>query len=253
MRIIFVIALNSLREFIRDKVVLLSAFIAGLLILLSLFLGSLSFGEQERILADFGMTAIHLAGLGISVFFGSFVIHRELERQTCLLVLARPVDRAQFILGKYFGILMLNTIIWLILSVVLYSLLGFKFQIGYYFLVLTGIWVEQAVLTSISLSASTFLRPSVALFACLTVFFAGNSLDEAIFFMKKTNIEIYITISKVVEKILPNFFEMNWRSTYFLEKGVPLDQFLWVLFHGLGWIMLPLSFGIIVFRRKDLV
>lgn len=253
MKVIWILALNSLREFIRDKVVLVSAFVAIILILFSILIGSLSFGEHQRILAHLGLTAVHLAGLGISVFLGSSILHRELERQTCLLVLARPVDRAQFIIGKYFGILFLNTIIWAILSIVLYTILGFSFPLGNYLSVLYGIWMEHAILTALALCISTFLRPSIAMFTCLTVFLAGNWLDEVTFFVKRAKIELYIMTSAIIEKTVPNLFQMNWRSVYFLDKGVPGTQMSWVLIHGTGWIMLFLCLAVFVFRRKDLV
>ena len=86
-------------------------FIAVALIALSFLLGALSFQEKQRILAHFGWLAIQLSSLGISLFLGSYWLHNEMDRQTCLLILARPIARDQFLLGKFLGVICLSFII----------------------------------------------------------------------------------------------------------------------------------------------
>ena len=56
----FPIAINSFREFIRNKILSLITFFALLLIGFSLFLASISMGESTRLVVDFGLQMIEL-------------------------------------------------------------------------------------------------------------------------------------------------------------------------------------------------
>ena len=95
MKQLYTLVRVSLLEFMREKIVWICMFIAVALIALSFLLGALSFQEKQRILAHFGWLAIQLSSLGISLFLGSYWLHNEMDRQTCLLILARPIARDQ--------------------------------------------------------------------------------------------------------------------------------------------------------------
>jgi ABC-type transport system involved in multi-copper enzyme maturation permease subunit len=253
MKLIYVIALNSLREYVRDKVVLIVGFIAVALFAFSLLLGALSFAEQQRILAHFGLAAIHLSCLAVVSFLGSFLLHKEIERQTCLLVLARPITRAQFLVGKFLGVFQLLFLFIFLLGAALEILLQFQFPFAHYVSVLFGIFMEMSLLLALAVFASTFLRSTLALFATVGSFFIGNWSQDLGFFGEKIKSPLYLILSKSLKIGFPNLFEMNWRSVYFLEKGVPGAQLGWVLLHGLGWTLFFLTVAVFIFRRKDLV
>lgn len=248
-----VIAKNSFREYIRDRVVLICGFVALVMLALSILLGALSFAEQQRILAHLGLTAIHFSGLGIVCFIGAFSLNKEMERQTCLLVLARPVSRVQFLLGKWLGVLSLMVAMWAILSLILAILLNFAFPAVNYLSVLYGMLVELTLLLALSFFGSTFLRPIISLLLTFGVYLIGNWIQEFGFFGKKIQNPLYVVLSQLLEKIAPNLYEMNWRSVYFLENGVSGAQVLWVTMHGLGWMLLFLVLALFIFRRKDIV
>ena len=75
----FPIAINSFREFIRNKMLSLITFFALLLIGFSLFLASISMGESTRLVVDFGLQMIELFGVLTVAFLGSQMLFRELE------------------------------------------------------------------------------------------------------------------------------------------------------------------------------
>jgi ABC-type transport system involved in multi-copper enzyme maturation permease subunit len=244
---------NSFREFIREKFVLISLFVAIFLFGFSQILGALSFDEKIRILAHFGYLAIYLSGMGIAIFLGSYTMHKEMEKQTCLLVLSRPVSRTQFLLSKFVAILALVTLIDFVLLLFLKLLLGSAFAEAKMLLVFMGIWLEQSILLSLALLGSVTLRSSIAVLASIGVVLIGHWVEEVAFFAKRTQDPLFLVVSKVAKTILPNLYQMNWRSVYFLEKGVSDDQIAWVLLHALGWVCFSLSLACYSFRRKDLV
>ncbi|MFH1748027.1 MAG: hypothetical protein ABIG44_13410 [Planctomycetota bacterium] len=61
-------------------------------------------GSDKKVMIDVSLATLMLYSLLISVFSASSVITREIESQTVLTVVSKPVSRPIFLLGKYFGV-----------------------------------------------------------------------------------------------------------------------------------------------------
>jgi Cu-processing system permease protein len=243
----------SFFEFIRDRIVWMGIFVAILMFVFSLVLGSLSFNEQQRILAHLGWAAIQISTLGLSLILAANWLHKEMDRQTCLLVLARPVTRAQFLLGKYLPILLLTFFIQVILAICLYALLNFSLPVWNFITVLYGTFLEVAIVFTACFFIATFMSPILSFIVGVGIFLIGHWVQEVEFFGSKYKITLYTNLARFVKWFFPNLFQFNWRSMYFLEHGLPSEQILWVTLHAAGWILLLVFSATFVFRRKDLV
>jgi ABC-type transport system involved in multi-copper enzyme maturation permease subunit len=243
----------SFFEFLRDRIVWIGLFVAALIFGFSIILGSLSFNEQQRILSQLGWAAIELSTLGMSLILSANWLHKEMERQTCLLVLARPVSRSQFLLGKYLPILFLTFMLQFVLAVVLWALLGFTYTGSSFLQVFWGTFLEVAMVFSCCFFVATFMRPMLSFITGFGIYLIGHWMQEIEFFGKKYKIGFYQDLAKTVKWFLPNLFQFNWRTVYFFEHGVPADQILWCTFHAVGWLLFLVFASILIFRRKDLV
>lgn len=99
----FNIAFNTFRELVRNRILTLIAFFSSVMIAFSLVLASLSLGQTERIVLDFGLAMIEICGLISVIFVGGQILFRELEGRTIYLILSKPIARHEFILGKFLG------------------------------------------------------------------------------------------------------------------------------------------------------
>jgi len=99
------IAVNSFREGVRDRILYVFIVFAVAVIALGKVIGWVSVGEDIKVVRDIGLAAMGLFGVMIAVFVGSNLIHKEIEQRTIYTVLARPVGRGEFVLGRYFGLL----------------------------------------------------------------------------------------------------------------------------------------------------
>lgn len=253
---VWVLAKTTLREMLREKVFMIVVFIAAALLGLSFLLGALSFDEQRRILADFGFLAIQVAMLGVSLFLGSYLISKEIEKQTCLLILSRPLSRGQFILGKMCGVLALNTLVMAALAVVLFALLSLwkaPAVVVTFAQICLSLWFESAVILGIVISLSLIVRPVLALAGGIMFFILGHSLEDLTFFANKSQDEGFIQVVKVLHWVSPNFYRMNWKSAYFLDNGLPAGSIWWMLSHMVGWLLLLILIAQFLFKRKDIV
>lgn len=113
MRQVYAIFRNTFHETVRQPVFGMILILTGLAILAiplsSAHVYTLSVGSDlqrapQRMVAEFGLSTILLAGLILSVFASSGVISREIEEKTALTVLTKRVGRLTFILGKFLGV-----------------------------------------------------------------------------------------------------------------------------------------------------
>jgi ABC-type transport system involved in multi-copper enzyme maturation permease subunit len=114
---IFVIALNTCREAIRSKVLYLLFFFAVILILLSLFFGSVTIGDRNKVVTSFSLFAISIFSVLYAVISGVIFLNKELSKKTIYNILAKPVSRLEFLLGKYFGLLFTTILIVILMSI----------------------------------------------------------------------------------------------------------------------------------------
>lgn len=252
------IAIYSYRELVRERFVHILFFVALLLFGFCFPLGSLSFEERTRVLFHFGFAAISFTAVGLSLFLGSSRMAREFERQTSLIVLARPISRTDFYVGKWLGIILLLGIVTFGLTLILYGLLVLVLDENLSFLAILrvgcGIGLEVSVLTSLTMMASLFLRSSICFFFGLGVFLFGNFLPDLEFFATKSKDPQFILFSKVSQYLVPQLYRFNWRSLYLTQHNLPdWSEFLGVTVHGLLWTAFFVFIGLRIFRRKDLV
>lgn len=250
---IHIIALTTFRELIREKFFLVIVFVAFFLLALSLLLGQLSFDEAQKILADVGFLAIQVASLGVAVFTGANTLSREIEKQTCLLMLSRPITRTEFLIGKLVGIVLLITLLNVCLTLGLLFLLGTWSWLGSIFQVAFSLWLEALVVLCLVFFFSIFLRPVLAVLLGLTVFFAGNWLEDLSYFANRSKDSGLQFLSRLCDWIFPNFYKFNWKNYFFLEKGLLFQDVVAVTAHYGAWIVILLILATALFRRKDIV
>jgi ABC-type transport system involved in multi-copper enzyme maturation permease subunit len=105
MRQVLTVARNTYRENIRDRVLYNLILFALIMILSSLALGQLTLGNNDKVILDLGLSSISIFGMLISIFIGIGLVYKELEKRTVYALLAKPIHRHEFILGKYLGLL----------------------------------------------------------------------------------------------------------------------------------------------------
>jgi len=100
---VYTIAANSYRENVRARVLhglfALAAATAGY----ALVVGAYALRDTLRVVSDLGAASVSLYGLVVSVVIGATSLFREIELKTLFPILARPIRRWEYIVGKFFG------------------------------------------------------------------------------------------------------------------------------------------------------
>jgi Cu-processing system permease protein len=120
------IAMNTYREAARGRVLHALLALALATTAYSLVVGSLSLHQETRVVADLGAASISLYAAFVAIALGATSLHREIEYKTLFPILARPIRRHEYLLGKYLGTIATLAVFVAVDGGVVMALLGFE-------------------------------------------------------------------------------------------------------------------------------
>jgi ABC-type transport system involved in multi-copper enzyme maturation permease subunit len=100
------IALNTFKEAVRNRILYILLIFALIIMASSGILGELTISARDRIIKDLGIASINLFGILIAIFVGIGLVYNELDKKTIYTIVTKPIDRHQFLVGKYLGLLL---------------------------------------------------------------------------------------------------------------------------------------------------
>jgi ABC-type transport system involved in multi-copper enzyme maturation permease subunit len=100
------VTLSAFREGVRQPMYWLLTGAAFTLVTVLVFVPYFTFGEDHLMYKDLGTEAIMFAAVAFGALAASMFVSDEIEGRTALTLLSKPVTRREFLLGKYFGILL---------------------------------------------------------------------------------------------------------------------------------------------------
>ncbi len=253
MRPVWILALNTYKEVIRDRILYGLVLFAVLLIGMSLALGQLSFAEQARISANFGLTAIHLTAVALAIFVGSNLVYKEIDKKTIMTILVRPISRLQFIIGKGLGLtlIILTMISGLALVLVgIFLLLNMAVDVRLAW-VLLGLLCESLILLGVTLLFSMFARPILVVCLSIGIFLIGHWQDSLAFFARKNPDGPIAVVHWICRHFLPNLERVNWKDLVLYNQPVDALVKAQAAGYSLAWYAFCVALATWIFRRKD--
>src|SRR5213083_1709853 len=106
----FALTVNTLTELTRLKVFYVLLVFALLLIGSSIFMAQFSFQQEFQILKDVSLGAISLFTSLLAIVATARLLPQDIEDRTVYTILAKPVPRLEYVLGKISGVLLLLAI-----------------------------------------------------------------------------------------------------------------------------------------------
>jgi ABC-type transport system involved in multi-copper enzyme maturation permease subunit len=220
MNTVLVIARNTISEALRRKVLNAFAMVAVAVIVLMFMFGQFTARQELTLIRGMGLGIITLAGIFITVILSINLIPTEIERRTIYTILAKPVQRWQFLLGKYLGALGTIGINILLMSVFFVLAVAFKQMVSHpdtpsnpllLFKGVLMIYMQMVLLCALAMFFSVFLSPLVNFFLTLSLFIIGN-LSTFTLDLAKTNNNVLVRgFMTAVHYLVPNFgnFQMT--------------------------------------------
>lgn len=253
MRAIAIIALNTFRENVRDKIFYNLLFFAVLLIGGSVLLADLTIMEHHRIIKDMGLAAINLVGVIVAIFVGIGLVSKEIERRTVYTIMARPINRAQFVIGKYVGlvgILLLNVLVMLAMYVTVLWLYRVPIQ-GAIFQAIQLIFVELLLVTAMALLFSTFSSSTLSAVMTIGLYIVGHLTADLKEVATNSHSVAMKAIGHAVYYICPNLEMLNIKGQAAMGIAVTPSYELTATAYGLLYVGLLLTSACVIFQQRD--
>ncbi len=265
-----IIAIATMKEAIRQPVFFLLLILVMVVILVLTFVPYFTLGEDVKVLKDDGMALIQLAGLLLAIWTSSTTIADEIEGKTAITLLSKPINRRQFVLGKYFGILM--AVVLFIMPIVLWFLWWLYYKVFYdgkessatditsamaiasAVQVLPGIaliFMEIAVMAALSVAISTRLPMQVNMVTCLAIFVIGhltpNLVHAGVF-----KLELVQFMARLIATVLPALEVFNIQPAIATGQEVPLIYLVWAAVYSVAYSAIGILLAFIMFEDRDL-
>ncbi len=252
MKNILVIAKNTFRETIRDRILYGILGFSFLYIALSILLAKVSLGEIV-ILKSFGLAGIYIFGSIVTIFLGASIIHKEIERRTLYFVLSKPVSRLDVVLGKFLGLFAAVTLVVFIMTIVYLSVVlanggGFDAPglLAIFFQTL-----EMGLFTALLVFFSTIATPLTSTIAAVMILLGGHSISSVLRTASQIGGPLYRFI-QAVYYVFPNLEKFNIRNIAVHNIPVPGTSIILTVSYATLYIAMLLYLANFFLKRKEL-
>lgn len=250
---VWAIAANTWREAIRDRVYLALLVFAGLLLAATQVVAPLALGEGGKITRDFGLSGLVVVSLLVTLFVGTGLVHKEIERKTVMTLLSKPIARGEFVVGKYLGLIMTIAVIFAAMLAMLLGLLLLRGEGFDRAVLLAGLLSlgELAIVTGVAIFFSTCTSPTLSGLFTLAVFVAGHFTADMKSFSEQAAAPALAFFSRAGWYLFPHLELFNARGP--AAHGLaPLPAHF-----GLGaayaalYVTALLALAVVIFERRE--
>ena len=210
----------------RRRRVIQAVVILVVLILISMtFFSYLSPQEQSRMLISGGLAAITVFGILLAIFIAAFLIPQELENRTVYAILAKPVRRFEFVLGKYVGALIILAAIVVTMTVVLVGVLllqdklvqdlpdsAFNPNISGVVFAAVMSYFAIAVLTALIILISTVASTTMTIVSAFIIWAVGSLQSTINDLAAHAEIPVTRALLTIVYLVLPKLENFDFRN-----------------------------------------
>lgn len=251
---IITIAINTVLELLRKKILNILLIFSVVIIASSVFFTQFAPGEEIKIVKDIALGSIVFFGMLIAIFTSGTLIPEEIERRTISTILSKPVARFQFLLGKFFGAVLTVLLTTFIMSVVFLALIYYKERsIDINLLYALGLtFFELLILVSISILVSTFASASFNLAFGFIIYIVGH-LSQYLLHMAEDAKLFGIKIAMIfLNRIIPDLEKFNIRDAVVVGTNIQSAYVFKTIEYALLYTVIMLIFAFLFFNEREL-
>jgi len=252
-RRISAIALNTFREAIRNRILYLLLVFAVLMISFSQILSLLTVGSEEKIIKDFGLASIDVFGVLTSVFIGVGLVSREIERRTVYTLLAKPIHRFEFVLGKFGGLvitLLVNTLVmmlWFLLIVSLKGMFDPRLLVA-----VALLYLQFVLITALAVLFSCLSSPILSSVMTLALYVIGHLLWSFGLLRAKIAAPAGKAICSILYYLLPNLGNFDVKTQAVHGLPIPARTIGFAVLYLVLYGTAVLAGACAIFERREL-
>jgi len=249
---ILAVAANTHRETVRERVLYNLVFFAVLMMASGLLVGQLSIRQDEKIIKDIGLAAMDVFGTVIAIFIGVGLVSKEIERRSLFPLLAKPLGRGEFLVGKFAGLAFTLLVNVATMTAGLYLTLlstGKRFD-PRLLLAVVAIYLGLLLVVAIAITFSTLTSSTLAVICTLAVVVTGRFSDVI------RNLPDVVPacppwLARVLYLLVPNFQNFDYKTQVVYGLPVAWSDLLIVAAYAIAYVTVLLSAAVAVLERRD--
>jgi len=251
---IWAVASNGFREVIRDRVLYLIGLFALLLILAMRLLPEVATITSDKMVIDFGLATIELLGVIVAVFVGTGLINKEIEKRTVLVLIAKPLSRTEFILGKHLGLSGVLGVLVLAMAVIyllLLSLGKIDYPVGSILVSNLFLFFELCLITATALVFGVFTSSLLATMLSFGVYLMGNFSQDLVELGNLSKNSSIQAITEVLYLVLPDLSRLNLKNEAVYGALPSTMNLLSNGVYAFFYTTILLAIAIVIFSRRE--
>jgi ABC-type transport system involved in multi-copper enzyme maturation permease subunit len=250
---ILTLARSTIRNYLQERILLVVVVFAALLMGSSYVLSPLAVGAQQKIVVDIGLAAVSIFAVVLIVLLGAGSFHMEKERGILRGLLAKPISRVEFVLGKYLGtVATVSAVIVLMTGV---HMLVVKASGGQF----TGTMVvavylsllEGALVTALLTLFAAFSSPVLGSFFTIACVVAGHFSNDLLAFAQRFSGAVPRAVATGAYYLLPNLELLNARSEAVHGLALPPGFVATATFYAVAYTAVLLYAASLIFRARE--
>lgn len=265
-----VIARATAKEAVRQPVFPLLLTLAIVMLVANTYIPFFSLGEDVKMMEVCGLAMLLICGMFLAIWTSSMSIADEIEGKTAMTLLSKPINRRQFIVGKFFGIQ--TAVLLLSLPIIIVFCLLIVYKVFYdaresvkdditwemagieVLRVLPAIvlcLMEIMVMSAISVALSTRVPMVVNLVTCLAIFIVGH-LSEALVVGNLGKLELVGFMARLIATFLPAVGVYNVEPKLMTDGAIPSIYLGVAAAYSVAYILASIFAAFLMFEDRDL-
>lgn len=251
---IWAVASNTFREVMRDRIFFILVFYAVLMFVAWRLLPEISGAAQDKILTDVGPASASLLGVVVAIFVGTNLINKEIEKRTVFVLITKPINSAEFILGKHLGLSAVLAILVAGMSAIyllLLSLAKIDFQLLPLLLTAVFLFLELCLITAAALLFGVFTSSILATLLTFSLYLVGHLSEGMVKLAGVTKNPGFQKMTDNLYLVLPDLSRLNLKNDA-VYGVIPQADVLWTnAGYALVYTAALLVVTTVVFSRRE--
>ncbi len=245
----------TFKEAKRDRILYLLFFFAAVGILASRALAVLTVGDRIKIIKDVGLSSISLFGVLMAILIGTGLVYKEIDKKTIFTLLSKPLRRAEFILGKFLGLVLTLLVMTAAMTVIFLAIVyahTMKIESGL-LVAVAYIFLELVLITAVAILFSSFSTPILSSLFALAFYLIGHLSWGLELILKKMAPGAGRTLVRALYAVLPDLENFNFKTEVVHGLPIPPGLYLSSFLYGVCYTAFILVLAVLIFRRRDFV
>lgn len=253
---VFAIANNAFREVVRDRILYIIGFYVVILTVAIFLLPQLAATTEDKMFLDLGLAVMNVLSLIIAVFVGTGLINKEIEKRTILMLIAKPVSLNEFIVGKYFGLSAVLTLIVFAMSAIHVIFLQLN-NISYSAtsIVINSIFLifQLSLISAIAITWSVFTGSILATALTFAVYLMGNITQDLLKLARISENPGLQRITQGLYLLLPDLSRLDFKNeAVYGLSALPDTTTLFInAGYSLVYSAMLLALAVFIFSRRE--